>query len=329
MSRAPRHLVRRHRSSENEMRPTQSVNEHGSQPRPGRRHRRIGVVMLVAGVIVLVAAFAPTSANAVIPNSFLNPAGPATFTQSCVGVGDPASTLIPSLFPDGLFLPTEMTTNPIDSPSDGETFTLQVSLTTTLPASLVAVAQSAGTTSLTQTNTSSPLTASGGATGTATITDPGPTTTNLPPAHQPAADVFLQSGSFDVSFTRSGTDPVVLTPGTTTTTSSTQPDGSGIALGLSCEATNVTPLTLTDQVGETPEPTTAAPVATLPPAPATTAAPAAAAAPVVEATGTSGSTLARTGFHGELLFLGIALLGAGYAMSLTGRRVARASTKSR
>src|SRR6478609_4736651 len=98
------------------MRPTQSVKENGSQPRAGKRQRRIGVVMLIAGVIVLVAAFAPTSADAVIPNSFLNPAGPATFGQNCVGVGEPAATLIPSLFPDGLNLSAEMTTNPIDSP---------------------------------------------------------------------------------------------------------------------------------------------------------------------------------------------------------------------
>ena len=44
---------------------------------------------------------------------------------------------------------------------------------------------------------------------------------------------------------------------------------------------------------------------------------------------TTQSSLARTGFHSELLYLGIALLGAGYVLSLTGRRVAKQEARSR
>src|SRR5262245_50863843 len=127
MSRAPRHLVRRHRSSETHMRPTQSVNEHGSQPRAGKRHRRIGVVMLLAGVMVLVAAFAPTSANAQSPNSLV-PAGPATFTSSCTGADAATNDLLNSLaglgIPNPIPLPTTITTNGIADPGDGAPFTL-------------------------------------------------------------------------------------------------------------------------------------------------------------------------------------------------------------
>jgi hypothetical protein len=46
-------------------------------------------------------------------------------------------------------------------------------------------------------------------------------------------------------------------------------------------------------------------------------------------TATRTTALARTGFHAELLYLGIAMLGAGYALSLAGRRRARASASSR
>jgi hypothetical protein len=308
--------------------------EHGSKPRAGKRQRRIGMTMLVAGIIVLVAAFAPTSANAVIPNSALTPAGPATFNESCTDNNDATThTLLAGLFPpDGvLVLPAQMTTNAINSPSDGEDFTLSVTFTTTLPAFLVSVAQSAGTTTLVQTNSTLPLTATSGATGTFNISDPGPEQINLPGPTDPAIDLPFTQGPFDVTFTRSGTGPVVITPGTIVTTST----AGSLPLQLACTPTDVTPLTLNDQEGPPPPPTSVT-VNTLPFTP-TTAAPAATGtsgsgtsgsgtgAPVT----TSGTALARTGgFHAELLYLGIALLGAGYALSLTGKRVARAAGRS-
>src|SRR5262245_54112517 len=138
MSRAPGHLVRRHRSSEYQMRPTQSLNEHGSQPRAGRRHRRIGMVMLIAGVIVLVAAFAPTSANAVIDNSALVPAGPASFNINCTGADETTNLILTGVGLNPLTLPATMTTNAIDSPADGEQFTLDLTTQFVLPASIVA-----------------------------------------------------------------------------------------------------------------------------------------------------------------------------------------------
>jgi hypothetical protein len=222
-----------------------------------------------------------------------------------------------------------MTTNAINSPSDGEDFTLSVTFTTTLPAFLVSVAQSAGTTTLVQSNTTLPLTATSGATGTVNVADPGPEQVNLPGPTDPAIDIPFTQGPFDVTFTRSGTDPVVITPGTITTTST----AGAIPLLLACTPTDVTPLTLTDQEGPPPPPTSVS-VTTLPFTP-TTAAPATTAPTGTSGSGTSdpgvttsGTALARTGFHAELLYLGIALLGAGYAISLTGKRVARASTRS-
>ncbi len=53
--------------------------------------------------------------------------------------------------------------------------------------------------------------------------------------------------------------------------------------------------------------------------------------PTTPGTGTGNGTqgLARTGFRAELLYLGIGLLGAGYLLSMTGRRVAKAAARSR
>jgi hypothetical protein len=279
------------------------------------------MTMLVAGIIVLVAAFAPTSANAVIPNSALVPAGPATFTSSCTGADDLTNTLlngVPGLT-NPILLPTQITTNSIESPADGETFTLDLTWEFTLPASVAGVAVGLGNTSLTQQNSTLPLIAQSGATGTSVGTFPGPQTISLGDGTQ---DVKFQQTTTG-TFTRAGTGtPVVLSPGQVTTSSAT----SLATLNLLCTPTGVTPLTLNDKAGPPPPPTTAPPPKTLPTLPPTTAAPA---APAVAATGTTRSTaLARTGFHAELLYLGIALLGAGYALSLAGRRVARASARS-
>ncbi len=343
------------------MRATQSVNEFGSKPRAGRRQRRIGMSMLVAGIIVLVAAFAPTSANAVIENSFLEPDGSSTFNLSCTGndaLDGGTTTIILTTFNVNNFpLPTEITTNPIDSPEDGEEFTLSMTANFILPAAVVQVAQQAQTTTLIQTNSALTMSATSGATGTSTATDPGPTDINLPPPTEAPVDVPFQGAPVNLTFTRDGTGtPVVISPVSTTATSTTS---GGIALQLICTPTGaVVPLTLNDVEGETPAPTTQPPVPTLPFTPpgggavncADFATPAAAQAALdadpsdpngldadndgIACESGAGSVtrstgLARTGFHAELLYLGIALLGAGYGLSMAGRRVARASARSR
>src|SRR5689334_23267683 len=111
--RAPRCSVRRHKGVANEMPATQSDR------RTGRRHRRIGITMLVAGVIVLVAAFTPTSANAQTPNSLV-PTGPATFDLSCTGTDDTTNTILTGVGLNPLVLPgTTITTNAVADPGDG------------------------------------------------------------------------------------------------------------------------------------------------------------------------------------------------------------------
>ena len=132
---------------------------------------------------------------------------------------------------------------------------------------------------------------------------------------------------FSGDFVRAGAPPtpIQFSPGTVTL-HSVGNKGTGIPLSLICTPTAVSPMVLVDQEGETPPPTTQAPPPTPPPA---TSAPATTAAGTgVEATNAaSGNGLARTGFHAELLYIGIAMLGAGYALSLTGRRVAKASAR--
>jgi hypothetical protein len=295
------------------MRATQTVKHPESAPRAGRRQRRAGISLLIFGVIVVVAAFAPTSANAVVPNSALVPAGPATADLSCTGNNDPTTdAILAGTVGNPVILGAKFTTNAIESPDDGEAFTLDFTWTFTLPQSLVSVAV-ATTPNLVQSNGVLPIHADSGATGADAVGNPPDTTVDLGDGTQA---VSYNAGPFSATFTRAGAvgTPVQFSPGTITTDSV----AGGITLHLLCTPQNVVPLVLNDQAGPPPPPTTAKPPATPPPA---TTAPA---GPVVAAeTTTSQSSLARTGFHSELLYLGIALLGAGYALSLTGRRVAK------
>jgi hypothetical protein len=282
------------------------------------------MTMLVGGIIVLVAAFAPTSANAVIPNSALVPDGPASFTLSCTGADAATANLLRATGLSPILLGATVTTNGIDSPADGDQFTLQLTWQFTLPATLAAAAVELGNPTVVQSAATLPMNAASGATGTATSTAPGPHTVSLGDGTQA---VSFQEGPFDATFTRSGTGtPVVLSPGTVTTTST----AGGIALHLTCAPTDVTPLTLNDQAGPTPPSTTQPPPETLPLVAPTTAPPATTGGTSTgSGTATRTTALARTGFHAELLYLGIAMLGAGYALSLAGRRRARASVSSR
>jgi titin len=202
---------------------------------------------LIAGVIALVATLAPTSANAVIANSALAPVGASTFDLSCTG-NDPATSA--ALSNSGLnpfTMATAISTSATDSPSDLESFTLDVTWQFTLPASFVALAQSLGLTTVTQSNSTLSMTATSGATGASAPTDPGPTVINLP--GPPTVDLPFQSNPVQVTFTRSGTGPVVLAPASVTTTLATSEN---VPLNLLCTPTgNVTPLTLIDQAAPT------------------------------------------------------------------------------
>jgi len=140
-------------------------------------------------------------------------------------------------------MPVTITTNAIDSPTVGEHFTLQVTWRYTLPASFVGIAQITSP-SVVQTNSTLPMRATSGATGTSSPVDPGPTTIDLP-GSEPAVDMPFQSGPVDVTFTRSDTGaPVVLSPGAIRTTWDLV---AAVSLNLACTPANVTPLTLTDQ----------------------------------------------------------------------------------
>src|SRR3954469_25977779 len=126
------------------MRATKTVNHHRSELRAGRGQRRAGVALLVFGIAVLVAAFAPTSAQAVVPNSALVPAGPATADLSCTSNNDPTTTaILAGTVGDPVILPATIATNAIPSPEDGEAFTLDFTWTFTLPQPLVSIAVAA------------------------------------------------------------------------------------------------------------------------------------------------------------------------------------------
>jgi len=228
------------------MRTTQAVDDRGSEPGVARRHR-IGTATLIAGVIAIATTLAPTSANAVIANSALAPTGPSTFDLSCTGKDPATSAALASVGLNPFTMATAISTNATDSPSDLESFTLDVTWQFTLPVSFVANAQGLGFTTWTQSNSTLSMTATSGATGASAPTDPGPTVINLP--GDPAVDVPFQTNPVQVTFTRSGTGPVVLAPVSATTTLT---DTAGISLNLLCTPTgNVTPLTLMDQAAPT------------------------------------------------------------------------------
>jgi hypothetical protein len=203
---------------------------------------------LIAGVIALVATLAPSNANAVIANSALVPIGPSTFDLSCTGNDPTTSAILSNSGLNPFTMATAISSNAIDSPSDLESFTLDVTWQFTLPAaSFVAIAESLGFTTWTQSNSTLSLTATSGATGASAPTDPGPTAINLP--GPPAVDLPVQSNPVHVTFARSGTGPVVLAPVSATTTFT---DSAGVSLNLLCTPTgNVTPLTLIDQAAPT------------------------------------------------------------------------------
>ena len=129
---------------------------------------------------------------------------------------------------------------------------------------------------------------------------------------------------FPGTFTRTNDvgQPITFAPGDVTVT--VTPTPLTTPLNLICNPPEGAVLSVTDVAGVAPPP-----VIPVTPPTATGTAPAAAATtpagPTVEAT----TTLARTGgFHAELLYIGIAMLGFGYALSLTGRRFARQASRS-
>jgi hypothetical protein len=302
-----------------------------SEPRvrssAGTRQRRIGLTLLVGGLIVLVAAFMPSSASAQTTTtttttnlgaSFI-PEGHAHVTFTCEGADAATKALLAnplvnlSTFP----ITADITSFPFTSPNNGAPFTTQFAWTFTQSADLVGISVGLGVTDFTLSNGVDTMSATSGATGSSVGHPP---TQNVSLGDGTAA-VSYNQGPFSGNFTRTGAigTPIVFAPTDITVTVTPNPLTSN--LNLICHPDS-TKITLTDQAGSTPPPPSITEPPTVPPAtgaPATTAA-----GPTVEAT----STLARTGFHAELLYLGIAMLGLGYAFSLTGRRFAKQSSRS-
>jgi hypothetical protein len=227
---------------------TQAVDKRGSEPVDARR-RRTHRAMLVAGVIALAAAFAPTSANAVVANSILAPSSSSTFDLSCAGTDPVTNQILGAYSLDPFTMPTTVSSNEIDSPADGESFTLDLTWQFTLPAGFVGVAEAIGSPVI-QTNSTLSITATSGATGTSAQMDPGPTTINIPV--DPPVAVPFRSNPVQLTFTRSGTGiPVVLAPDSVTMTLT-----QAAPLNLICTPMAVTPLTLNDQAPIAPGPPT-------------------------------------------------------------------------
>jgi hypothetical protein len=282
----------------------------------------------VFGVIVLIAAFSTTNASAV-NNEFL-PAGTATTTLSCGGNdavdGGVTTAILQGIGLDPVGLPATITSDPVDSPNTGDSFTMTFHWAFTLPQSLASTAVGLGTTDLSQSNGVLPMHVDSGATGADVVGNP-------PPQDIPLGDgsvaVNYNEGPFTGDFTRTNAigDPIQFSPGTVTVTSTTVPGG--IALQLLCTPTGTSPMVLTDQQGATPPPSS-----TTAPKPPPTAAPTTAA--TTPATGGTAGTgveattaLARTGFHPELLYIGLFMLAAGFTLFATGRRrVASVSRRS-
>jgi hypothetical protein len=305
-----------------------SDNEPRVRSRAGTRQRRLGLTLLVGGLIVLVAAFIPSSASAQTTTSSSSssdlgasfiPEGHAHVTFTCEGADDATKALLAnplvnlSTFP----ITGDITSFPFTSPNNGDPFTTQFAWTFTQSADLVGISVGLGVTDFTLTNGVDTMSAVSGATGSSVGHPP---TQNVPLGDGTAA-VSYNQGPFSGNFTRTGAigTPIVFKP--TDITVTVTPNPLTTNLNLVCHPDSAQ-ISLTDQAGATPPPPSITTPPTVPPAtgaPATTAA-----GPTVEAT----SSLARTGFHAELLYIGIAMLGFGYALSLTGRRFAKQSSRS-
>jgi hypothetical protein len=275
--------------------------------------------MLVAGVVVLVAAFAPTSASAVDTTHFLPP-GTVNVTYTCGGADQQTQTVLGVVGLSSFNIAAVVASDPVAaSPENGDSFDMTFFWTFTQDQTLVETAVGLGVTDLQLSNGVNPVGVVSGATGPDVVGNPP---TQDVPLGDGSLPITYSQGPFTGSFTRAGNvgDPIVFKPGNISVTA--LPNPLTTSLNLACTPDGAT-MTLVDQEGEAP-PTTRPTTTTLPP---TTASPTTAAGPVVAAE--TQSQLARTGFHSELLILGIALLGFGYALSLTGRRVAKASARSR
>jgi hypothetical protein len=282
--------------------------------------------LLVLGVGVLVAAFSPTNASAVVPGMFL-PAGTATTTYTCGGNdaldGGLSSQILAAVGLASFTLPTTITTNAVDSPNDGEAFSMDFTYAVTLPSGLVDVAvNTAMVTQLTQQGQNFTMNATGATPASAAITPPDQTI-NLPAVGDPITDIETLQGPFPTQFTRAGAvgTPIVFTPGPFTVSSV----AGGTTLQILCNPASTSPMSLVDQQGETPSSTTQPAPPTLPPASPTTAG--TGPGPTVQAGAEGASRLARTGFNEQLLLLGIAMIGAGCVTAVAGRRVAKSTAR--
>ena len=127
-----------------------SAKDSRTNPRGARRRRRAGASILVLGVIVLIAAFSTTNASAV-NNEFL-PSGTATTTLSCTGNdavdGGLTTTILDAIGLNPVGLSATITSDPVDSPDTGDTFTMTFHWAFTLPQDLANTAVGLGTTDL-------------------------------------------------------------------------------------------------------------------------------------------------------------------------------------
>ena len=317
-----------------------SDNESRGRSRAGKRQRRFGLALVVGVFIFVVAAFAPsasaqtsdssdsTSSSSSSSSSELShlPQGVQSFTMTCEGADDATKALLSNplvgipTFP----ITAEITNLPVEpAPKNGEQFQMSFIWKFTQSADLVSTAAGLGVTDFNLTNSVDTMNAVSGATGSSVGTVDSQDV-SLGDGTQPVSYLQPPTGSFPGTFTRTNDEgqPITFAPGDITVT--VTPNPLTTALNLVCHPPDGVVLSLTDVAGAAPPP-----VVPVTPPTATGTNPAAAtttpAGPTVEAT----STLARTGgFHAELLYIGIAMLAFGYALSLTGRRFARQASRS-
>ena len=121
---------------------SQPPNDPRRTSKQGRGRRRAGVGLLVFGVVVLIAAFVPSTASAQA-TSFL-PSGTSTTTYSCTGNdaddGGTTNAVLTGIGLNPVSIDAEITSDAVDAPNDGDTFTMTFHWRFTLPSALTSIA---------------------------------------------------------------------------------------------------------------------------------------------------------------------------------------------
>ncbi len=203
------------------MRATQTVNEHGvpasSGQTPATRRR---CRMLICGVIVLVAAFAPTSANAVIPNSVRCRAGTADVLR-CTCTARPTtprrrdSRRLVGPRPFNL-CGDKIASDPVDSPADGEHVHHELHLDIHLAAALGRARRQVPrvTTQLTQQGACAPCTPPAARPGSHVVGNPPRLRMCRSVDGTPFRSAYNKVRSLDLHATGRSAIPIVFSPGT-------------------------------------------------------------------------------------------------------------------